>query len=89
EMERIYKLSEEGLLLKSIYGESLVTNDSWKVYEKTQEPYDLVIKEQAVEDGLVRIVVTVYEVNSKEADKAQATMESLLKWGAEANEPSP
>lgn len=90
EMERIYKLSEEGSQLKNFYSErGLDSSGEWKVYEKPQEPYVLVIKEQAVEDGLVRIVVTVYDAESNEERKVQATMESLLKWGAEANEPSP
>lgn len=91
EMEFIYKLSEEDSELSSFYDEKL-PSETWNIYEKEvkeQDEFLVEIRQKETEDDMVRIVVTVYEVSDSVKENPRAKMETLLKWGAEANEVSP
>lgn len=84
EMEFIYKLSEmnSGFIPNHGYSQQTTDDEGWTVYHKDSKDtnFKIVIKEQEVEDSLVRVLVLVYEASDHEKEQSRAQMETLLSW---------
>lgn len=94
EMEFIYKLSSENVKLDAFsYYQPMAKDGNWNVYEKISESehdgYLIVVKEDDINDPMIRIVVQVFEKNDETMVELKAQMETLLKWGDDHVENSP